>query len=203
MPKWWGRMLADHNDPYSMGSFRRYDKFSLHWNDPYGVPSVIFIEPKYTDDPAHTLRQPNDDHCPTGVTAGQLFLADIYNTVTSNSERWKSTMLIITYDEHGGFFDHVAPPKTFDRSRRSNFSDDRRSRPCLHYFALRDAGLCVFGAGGQHLDIAASGRQIYAGERLFSGRGGLRKALLKLSGKYFERVQPPQLRRPNRLRWTR
>jgi phospholipase C len=111
MPKWWGRMLADHNDPYSMGSFRRYDKFALHWNDPYGVPNVVFIEPKYTDDPAHTLRQPNDDHCPTGVTAGQLFLADIYNTVVSNPERWKSTMLIVTYDEHGGFFDHVAPPK--------------------------------------------------------------------------------------------
>ena len=70
------------------------------------MPSVIFIEPEYTDGP-HI--DPNDDHPPTGVAKGQAFLADIYTTLISNPDRWKKTMMVVTYDEHGGFFDHVTP----------------------------------------------------------------------------------------------
>jgi len=110
MTTWWPRIMADYNDPYGVGSFRRYDKFSQHWGTGESIKDVVFIEPKYTDDPIQTLRQPNDDHCPTGVTGGQKFLAEIYNTIISNDEMWQSTMLIVTYDEHGGFFDHVTPP---------------------------------------------------------------------------------------------
>jgi phospholipase C len=40
---------------------------------------------------------------------GQAFVREIYETVTSNPARWQSTLLIVTYDEHGGFFDHVRP----------------------------------------------------------------------------------------------
>jgi phospholipase C len=111
MPEWWPRIVDCHNDPFSVGSFRRYDKFKQHWQNDEAIHDVVFIEPKYTDDPIHTLRQPNDDHCPTGITGGQIFLADIYNTIIGNNDKWKSTMLIVTYDEHGGFFDHVTPPK--------------------------------------------------------------------------------------------
>jgi phospholipase C len=110
MPSWWPRIVADHNDPYGVGSFRRYDRFKQHWQSDEAIHDVVFIEPKYTDDPIPTPRQPNDDHCPTGIASGQKFLADIYNTIISNEEKWKSTMLIVTYDEHGGFFDHVTPP---------------------------------------------------------------------------------------------
>src|SRR5262249_19287432 len=46
---------------------------------------------------------------PTGVAKGQAFLTDTYNTLISNPDRWKTTMMIVTYDEHGGFFDHVTP----------------------------------------------------------------------------------------------
>ena len=67
---------------------------------------MIFIEPEYTDGP-HA--DPNDDHPTTGQAKGQAFLAEIYDTLISNSARWQRTMLIVTYDEHGGFFDHVAP----------------------------------------------------------------------------------------------
>jgi phospholipase C len=73
-------------------------------NDP--LPNVIFIEPEYTDGPR---TDPNDDHPPTGVAKGQAFLADIYQTLISNQSRWEKTMMIVTYDEHGGFFDHVPP----------------------------------------------------------------------------------------------
>jgi phospholipase C len=41
---------------------------------------------------------------------GQLFLKAIYDALVSNTELWSRTLLIITYDEHGGFYDHVIPP---------------------------------------------------------------------------------------------
>jgi phospholipase C len=69
------------------------------------MPQVIFIEPEYTDGP-HLA--PNDDHSPTGVAPGQAFLAGIYQTISA-SKRWDETLMIVTYDEHGGFFDHVSP----------------------------------------------------------------------------------------------
>lgn len=81
-------------------------KFARDWQGNSIVPKVIFIEPEYTDGPHNTA---NDDHCPTGMAGGQTFIADIYRTLISNPARWKETLLIVTYDEHGGFFDHAAP----------------------------------------------------------------------------------------------
>ena len=88
------------------GRFRHYSRFAAEWADPAPLPQVIFIEPEYTDGP-HI--DPNDDHPPTGIAKGQSFLADIYHALIANPARWASTMMIVTYDEHGGFFDHVPP----------------------------------------------------------------------------------------------
>ena len=41
-----------------------------------------------------------------------MLIANVYNAIRKNPDLWKSTLLVITYDEHGGFFDHVEPPKT-------------------------------------------------------------------------------------------
>jgi phospholipase C len=75
---------------------------------PEGAPQVIFIEPEYNDSPVHFNNIPNDDHPPLAMGPGEHFLRDVY-TVLSSSPRWAHTMLIVTYDEHGGFFDHVPP----------------------------------------------------------------------------------------------
>jgi phospholipase C len=88
------------------GHFRRYSHFATSWASSDKMPSVIFIEPEYGDGPHNA---PNDDHPPTGVAKGQAFLADIYSTLISNPERWAKTMMLVFYDEHGGFFDHVPP----------------------------------------------------------------------------------------------
>lgn len=108
MKRWFDDIAARRKDP-GAGFFRQYSKFAEEWNGDTPLPNVIFIEPKYTDDPSFTGFKPNDDHCPTGISHGQKFLADIYNTIIGNAARWKSTALIVTYDEHGGFFDHVPP----------------------------------------------------------------------------------------------
>ncbi|HET6172381.1 MAG TPA: alkaline phosphatase family protein [Gaiellales bacterium] len=55
----------------------------------------------------------NDDHPPADVRAGQALVLDLYSALV-NSPAWKDTLLVITYDEHGGFYDHVPPPKVSD-----------------------------------------------------------------------------------------
>lgn len=89
------------------GNFRRYRRFREEWASDKPMPPVIFIEPEYEDAPGS---KPNDDHPPAPASRGQAFLNDIYRTVAGNQERWAKTLMIVTYDEHGGFFDHVPPP---------------------------------------------------------------------------------------------
>jgi phospholipase C len=50
------------------------------------------------------------EHPPAPVTFGEQVAADIVSALTSNPELWKKTALLITWDENGGFFDHVPPP---------------------------------------------------------------------------------------------
>jgi phospholipase C len=55
----------------------------------------------------------NDDHPDANITMGQVFLASVYEAL-AQSPQWYSCLLVITYDEHGGFYDHVNPPETVD-----------------------------------------------------------------------------------------
>lgn len=97
-----GKSLA-----FGTGRFRRFGQLRKHWKSDKVLPKVIFVEPEYRDAPRDT---PNDDHPPTPVDRGQAFIRELYNILISNEARWAKTLLIITYDEHGGFFDHVPPP---------------------------------------------------------------------------------------------
>lgn len=56
-------------------------------------------------------RPGNDDHGPFNPQLGQAFVARIVRALASNEEVWKSSALIISYDEHGGYYDKVLPPK--------------------------------------------------------------------------------------------
>lgn len=69
-------------------------------------PPFSFIEPDYLG--AHE----SDDHPPHVVMKAQKLMADVYNAIRSNQAIWKSTLLIVAYDEHGGFYDHVSPPSS-------------------------------------------------------------------------------------------
>jgi phospholipase C len=54
-------------------------------------------------------QQGNDYHPPTWAGPGEAFVNKVYNALVSNAEAWKKTLLIITFDEHGGTYDHVDP----------------------------------------------------------------------------------------------
>jgi phospholipase C len=75
------------------------------------LPAVSWIDPRFVDVPM-TL-DANDDHPPSDIRKGQFFVGQVYNALASNPALFASTMLVITYDEHGGFYDHVRPPDGF------------------------------------------------------------------------------------------
>ena len=101
----WRRAIAE-SMLLGRGPFRRYARLFKNWTEDRSFPPLIFIEPEYSDGPG---ARPNDDHPPTGVAGAQSLLGEIYNILTSNPARWARTLMIVTYDEHGGFFDHVPP----------------------------------------------------------------------------------------------
>jgi len=72
------------------------------------LPAYSFIEPRYFTDPV-LGRVPNDQHPPHNIAHGEALIARVYNAVRGGPG-WKNTLLIITYDEHGGCYDHVVPP---------------------------------------------------------------------------------------------
>ncbi len=67
------------------------------------LPSVSYVDPRFVGESTGTA---GDDHPFSDIRVGQSFLNDIYTAVT-NGPGWAHTALIITYDEWGGFFDHV------------------------------------------------------------------------------------------------
>jgi hypothetical protein len=69
------------------------------------LPSVSFIDPHFIELPPGA----NCDGPPADVQAGQQLVQQVVDAVVS-SPQWPKTLLIIIYDEHGGFYDHVAPP---------------------------------------------------------------------------------------------
>ena len=69
------------------------------------LPPVVYIDPSFTVGVEQT-----DEHPPANPQAGQAFVRELYEAITS-SPIWPRTAFILTYDEHGGFFDHVPPPE--------------------------------------------------------------------------------------------
>lgn len=69
------------------------------------LPAVSYVDPAFSFEP----NVGNDDHPPADIRDGQIFIASVYNAL-ANSPLWDRCLLVITYDEHGGFYDHVSPP---------------------------------------------------------------------------------------------
>ena len=91
------------------GRFRHFEDFAKHVSHPNYSTSYAFLEPDYhsmADFVCGNSQHPKDD-----VTRGEALLKHVYEAIR-NSPHWESSVLIITYDEHGGFYDHVPPPQT-------------------------------------------------------------------------------------------
>jgi phospholipase C len=69
------------------------------------LPQVAFVDPIFVA----TNTVENDEHPPSNVQVGENFSANVINALVK-SPSWASSAMFLTYDEHGGFYDHMAPP---------------------------------------------------------------------------------------------
>ncbi len=121
----YGVSWADYSDDMPQGSsFRNFLADPLHFrcfsqNCAFGnvkpfnsflqdaqtgmLPAVAFVDPSFG-----VFTAENDEHPPTDIRAGEAFVAQAIKAVR-NGPDWGDSIIFVTYDEHGGFYDHVAP----------------------------------------------------------------------------------------------
>ena len=91
------------------------------------LPAFSYIEPTFFPQTIE-LSLLTDYHPPESVYRGETFVREIFNALTSNPAVWAKTLLIITFDEHGGTYDHIMPPSNAippDRNTNPNFDFKR------------------------------------------------------------------------------
>ena len=84
-----------------------YEDFLEDIQSPDYDAGYTFIEPSY--DVFDSFRGGNSQHPLGSARAGEMLIKRTYEALRK-SPAWESSMLIVTYDEHGGYYDHVAPP---------------------------------------------------------------------------------------------
>ncbi|WCJ27714.1 non-specific phospholipase C3 [Euphorbia peplus] len=89
-----------------ISKFHQFDlEFKRHCKEGK-LPNYVVIEPRYYD---ILSTEANDDHPTHDVAEGQRFIKQVYEALRS-SPQWNEMLFLITYDEHGGFYDHVPTP---------------------------------------------------------------------------------------------
>jgi phospholipase C len=111
------QFLPRLGSPLLNAHFRSFEEFKSHANDGL-LPAYSFVEPCMMDSQGHE----DDEHPPHDVRRGEHFLYEVWKAVSSGRE-WQKTLLIITYDEHGGCYDHMPPPWTAVRPDTSRSQD--------------------------------------------------------------------------------
>ena len=104
------------DDKYRIGSFKHFAYFNrrtllspqsfLDDAAAGNLAAVSWVDPNFVDVGFVGPSGSNDDHPPSDVMEGQELILKLYNAVI-NGPQWEKTMLVIVYDEHGGFYDHV------------------------------------------------------------------------------------------------
>lgn len=94
------RSILDGNKAEKPQPLKQFFKDAAAGN----LPDLSIIDPDFNL---------SDDHPPHDVRLGQSFVGTIVQAV-ADSPNWARTLMVITYDEHGGFYDHVPPPAVND-----------------------------------------------------------------------------------------
>jgi phospholipase C len=76
------------------------------------LPPVVYIDPGFAV---------NDDHPPVHPVLGQALISSVYKALAA-SPQWPNILFVLTYDENGGFYDHVSPPTMPDALASTGFN---------------------------------------------------------------------------------
>jgi phospholipase C len=85
----------------------------------------------------------NSQHAPEDVRFGDNLIADVYDALAANPDLFRESALVITYDEHGGFFDHVAPGPAPNPDGINSPNPDDKATFKVPFFAFDRIGLRV------------------------------------------------------------
>jgi phospholipase C len=103
---------------------RRYDGISHHYEQfkadaaAGALPNVTFVDPDYGT--VHELTGTSNDMHPHGsVKVGDVFIGEVYE-ILRRSPQWDRMVFVLSFDEHGGFYDHVPPPRVPDDNVNPN-----------------------------------------------------------------------------------
>ena len=129
-----GYISGAYTSPNTFDAMKKIPELESHYDSFAGfcelarngdLPAFSFIEPQFTSAreiiaglPIEELSgfrlmygfEGNDMHPPGDVRPAENLVANIYTSLIANKEAWDKTLLVITFDEHGGLFDHVPPP---------------------------------------------------------------------------------------------
>jgi phospholipase C len=110
----WATYASDDNEVLKftriqqhVDNFRHFDPQFLQDCDSGKLPNYSFILPRFNSSSRHPS---NSQHPPHDIRYGDLLISEVYGALRANPAIWEKCALIVTYDEHGGFPDHVSPP---------------------------------------------------------------------------------------------
>lgn len=109
------RFLTDHfpiagaNKGIGPADIRPFSNFERDVNRGDYQPLYTFIEPSYGDLLSNSYFGGTSQHPCDSIAGGEQLIKTVYEAIR-RSPLWEKSLLIITWDEHGGFYDHVAPP---------------------------------------------------------------------------------------------
>jgi phospholipase C len=136
-------------DLYPLGFFRSVRHLrpvGQFWSDAAGgtLPSVSIVDPDFGC---------SSEENPQDILVGEAFAAQVINAVMAG-KGWPKTLLIWLYDEHGGYYDHVCPPKAVP-------PDDVPGRNPLDHFPLRLLRSTKFGREIARADDGPDTYEVY------------------------------------------
>jgi phospholipase C len=97
---------------------RKYDAITFSHDDFFAaaakgtLPHVAWIDPDLPT-VGEFLGTANDDHPYGDIRQGEALIAKVYRALAA-SPQWERLVFVLTFDEHGGFYDHVPPPAVVD-----------------------------------------------------------------------------------------
>lgn len=97
--------FRDVRTPERLMKFRLMEEFKADAKNG-SLPAFSWVDPRYFGLPGFPATDQHPNH---PVDLGDKFIKEVYEAVR-NGPKWNSTLLLITYDEHGGWYDHVPPP---------------------------------------------------------------------------------------------
>jgi phospholipase C len=112
-------MFKELRRPEALKKYRAFPKLFDDLKEG-NLPEFSWLEPRYYDTPFNSATDQHPDH---DVSAGENLIKEVYEALRESS-LWNESALLITYDEHGGFFDHVSPPENIPSPDGKNSTDD-------------------------------------------------------------------------------